>query len=112
MKKKKKNPDKNPIPLYNKNIQQVTEETSLSLMKSIYENSMDIILNSESDFPHGQRQGNVHLWHCYATLHGWLFSGQLVQKKERKRKKSYLDWKLRSKLSLFTGDMTLHTENP
>lgn len=40
---KKKKLDKNPIPLYDKNIQQVTEETSLSLMKSIYENSMEII---------------------------------------------------------------------
>ena len=57
---KKKNLDKNPILLYDKNIQQVTEETSLSLMKSIYENSMEIILNSETDFPHGQRQENVH----------------------------------------------------
>ena len=59
-KKKKKTLDKNPIPLYDKNTQQVTEETSHNLIKSIYENSMDMTLNSETDFPHGQKQGNTH----------------------------------------------------
>ena len=89
------------------------EGTYLNIIKAIYDKpTTNIILNGENlkSFPlkSGTRQGCPFS----SLLFNSSFGSFSHSNQRRKGNKRNLDWKRRSKVSLFADDMILYIENP